>query len=100
MIFAFDCFGTIFDASTVPAEDVQYYVTQVKRGITPLTVPPSFSKMKARALQTYFGIVVTDDNEADAIGILLAAQMGPPPESKKQAVKRVRKAMKRERKLF
>ena len=49
MIFAFDCFGTIFDASTVPAEDVQYYVTQVKRGITPLTVPPSFSKMKAHA---------------------------------------------------
>lgn len=47
MIYAFDCFGTIFDASAVPPRDVEYYAQQVRQGITPLTVPPSFSYMRA-----------------------------------------------------
>lgn len=52
-----------------------------------------------RALRTYFGIEVTNDNEADAIGILLASQMSPPPEPKKKAV-RLRQAAKKAPRLF
>jgi len=53
-----------------------------------------------RALRTYFGIETANDNEADAIGILLASQMGPPPEPKKKVVRRLRKAAKKEPRLF
>ena len=47
-----------------------------------------------RGLRTLFGIEVSRQDEADAIGILLAAQVGPPPEPKKKAAKRIAKAIK------
>lgn len=53
-----------------------------------------------RGLRTYFGIDVANDDEADAIGILLASQLGPPPEPARNQERRIRKARKREAKLF
>lgn len=53
-----------------------------------------------RALRTYFGIEVTDDNQADAIGIYLAATKGPPPEPAKKRERRIRKAVARMPRLF
>lgn len=47
-ILAFDCFGTVFDTSGVPIEEVREYVRQVKRPEwAPLELPPSFYEMKA-----------------------------------------------------
>lgn len=45
-------------------------------------------------LKLHHGIDVSDDNEADAIGLLLAAQQGPPPLSLKKERKRVAKVVK------
>lgn len=53
-----------------------------------------------RGLQVYYGINVTDSDEADACGIALAAQQGPPPEPVKKVQRRVRKAMLKEPRLF
>jgi Holliday junction resolvasome RuvABC endonuclease subunit len=54
-----------------------------------------------RALRTYFGIETTSEDQADAIGILLAAQKGPPPETEKQRTRRVEKEIaKRQGRLF
>lgn len=53
-----------------------------------------------RALRLYFGIETVNDNEADAIGILLASQRGAPPEPRKQTVRRQRKSAKKEPRLF
>lgn len=53
-----------------------------------------------RGLRLFYRIDVCNDNEADAIGIALAAQMGPPPEPAKKAKSRIRKAAKREPRLF
>lgn len=47
-----------------------------------------------RGLRTYFGIEVVRNDEADAIGIYLASQMGPPPEPKKKQVKSLEKKLK------
>lgn len=53
-----------------------------------------------RALRTYFGIVASDDNQADAIGIMLAAQKGPPPLSEKKETKRVERVLAKRQKSF
>jgi Holliday junction resolvasome RuvABC endonuclease subunit len=53
-----------------------------------------------RGLRVFYGIEVTDENQADAIGIALAAQMGPPPEPAKKVRSRLRKAATREPRLF
>lgn len=53
-----------------------------------------------KALKTLYGITARYEDEADAIGILLAAQQGPPPEPKRKVERRIRKARKREAKLF
>ena len=54
-----------------------------------------------RGLKTYFGIDVSSEDEADAIGVYLAAQMGPPPEPVKKRERRVVKELaKRQGVLF
>jgi Holliday junction resolvasome RuvABC endonuclease subunit len=53
-----------------------------------------------RGLRNYYGIEVTDDNQADAIGIAFAAQQGPPPESKKSVKRAERKKIKALPRLF
>lgn len=45
-------------------------------------------------LKLHHQIDVAEDNEADAIGLLLAAQQGPPPLTKKKQAKRVAKVLK------
>lgn len=47
-----------------------------------------------RLLKIHHGITVSDFDEADSIGILIAALAGPPPASKKKQAKRVAKAIK------
>lgn len=47
-----------------------------------------------RALKTLHGITETDNDIADSIGILLAAQQGPPPLTKKKQAKRIQKVLK------
>lgn len=47
-----------------------------------------------RVLKNCFGITVACGDEGDAVGILIAAQMGPPPESKRKRVKRLAKELK------
>ena len=51
-------------------------------------------------LRMFYGIEVTDDNQADAIGIALAAQQGPPPEPAKKVRSRERKAVLKLPRLF
>lgn len=53
-----------------------------------------------RGLRMFYGINVSDDNEADAIGIALSAQQGPPPEPVRKQRSRMAKAAKREPRLF
>jgi Holliday junction resolvasome RuvABC endonuclease subunit len=53
-----------------------------------------------RGLRTFYGIDVTNEDEADAIGVLLAAQQGPPPEPARKQRSRQRKAEKKLRRLF
>lgn len=53
-----------------------------------------------RGLQVFHHLVVSDNDEAAAIGILLAAQLGPPPESKKKQRKAAEKRLKKTAKLF
>lgn len=53
-----------------------------------------------RTLATLYGIRVTSEDQADAVGILLAAQIGEPPEPKRATERRVRRQRKREPKLF
>ncbi len=53
-----------------------------------------------RGLRSFYGIEVTNDNQADAIGIALAAQQGPPPEPARKVRSRERKRLKREPRLF
>jgi Holliday junction resolvasome RuvABC endonuclease subunit len=53
-----------------------------------------------RGLRMFYGIDVNDEDQADACGILLAAQQGPPPESVKKVRKRERKAMAKLPRLF
>lgn len=56
--------------------------------------------MIMQRLRIYFGISVGNENQADAIGILLASQMGPPPEPKRKARSRLKKAAKKMPRLF
>lgn len=52
-------------------------------------------------LKLFYGIEVQDENQADAIGICLAAQVGPPPLPAKKETKRIEKVLaKRQRTLF
>lgn len=45
-VIAFDCFGTVFDTSGIPREDVREYVRQVQRPEwAPLGLPSSFLDM-------------------------------------------------------
>lgn len=53
-----------------------------------------------RGLATYFGIEVVDQDQADAIGICLAAQLGPPPPPKRKARSAERKRLKKLPRLF
>jgi Holliday junction resolvasome RuvABC endonuclease subunit len=53
-----------------------------------------------RLLQLIYGIDVADEDVADAIGILKAAERGPPPESRRQAKRRERRAAKKLPRLF
>ena len=46
-----------------------------------------------RLLRMLFGIETTSEDQADAIGILLAAQRGAPPESVKRQTRRVERAL-------
>jgi Holliday junction resolvasome RuvABC endonuclease subunit len=47
-----------------------------------------------RGLRTYFGIEVSSDDEADAIGIYLASAIGPPPEPVKKQTKAIERKLK------
>lgn len=53
-----------------------------------------------RLLKLHHGIEVSDTDEADAIGILLAALMGPPPLPKKKERKRIEKAARKKQRTF
>lgn len=53
-----------------------------------------------RLLELIYGLRVADPDVADALGILKAAERGPPPESRKQAARRVRRAAKKLPRLF
>ena len=53
-----------------------------------------------RRLRMFFGIEVGSEDEADAAGVLLAAQSGPPEESKRKQASRARKAIKKLPRLF
>ena len=53
-----------------------------------------------RGLRTYFGLEVAQQDEADAIGVLFAAQVGPPPEAKRKQVSRARRSAKKLPRLF
>jgi Holliday junction resolvasome RuvABC endonuclease subunit len=53
-----------------------------------------------RLLELIYGVRVADQDAADAIGILKAAERGPPPETRKQAARRVRRAAKKLPRLF
>jgi Holliday junction resolvasome RuvABC endonuclease subunit len=54
-----------------------------------------------KRLKMFYGIEAADSNEADAIGILLASQQGPPPLSEKKETKRIEKVLaKRQQVLF
>lgn len=53
-----------------------------------------------RALSTLYGIRVTSEDQADAVGILFAALIGEPPEPKRVTDRRGRQRRKREPKLF
>lgn len=45
---AFDCFGTLFDMTTVPKEDIAAYVRHVKKAdFSPYTFPKSWYDLKA-----------------------------------------------------
>lgn len=45
---AFDCFGTVFDMSSVPREEIAAYVAHVKKAdFTPYSFPASWWKLKA-----------------------------------------------------
>lgn len=46
-VLALDCFGTVFDSSNVPKEDVRSYIAQVQRPEwAPLELPISFCGMQ------------------------------------------------------
>lgn len=51
-------------------------------------------------LRIHHGIEETDSDVADATGILLAAQQGPPPLPKKKAAKRLAKVLKAKQRTF
>lgn len=53
-----------------------------------------------RGLATYFGIELADQDVADAVGICLAAQLGPPPVSERKQRNAERKRMKKLPRLF
>lgn len=54
-----------------------------------------------RGLKTFFGITITSEDEADAVGIYLAAALGPPPLPAKKETKRIEKVLaKRQGTLF
>jgi HAD superfamily hydrolase (TIGR01493 family) len=47
-VIAFDLFGTVFDVSNIPKEDVRDYVRQVQReDWAPLAIPDSFNNLDA-----------------------------------------------------
>jgi Holliday junction resolvasome RuvABC endonuclease subunit len=48
-----------------------------------------------RLLRIVHGIGCTDEDQADALGILMCARRGPPPEPVKKARRRAEKALKR-----
>lgn len=47
-----------------------------------------------RGLELYHGLKIEDEDEADAVGILKAAEMGPPPLSAKRATKAIARKLK------
>jgi Holliday junction resolvasome RuvABC endonuclease subunit len=53
-----------------------------------------------RRLRSLFGIESTSDDQADAIGVLLAAQTGPPAPSKRKQRAAERKRLKKLPRLF
>ena len=53
-----------------------------------------------RLLELIYGVRVTDQDAADAIGILKAAERGPPPETSKQVQRRRSRQAKRLPRLF
>jgi Holliday junction resolvasome RuvABC endonuclease subunit len=53
-----------------------------------------------RRLRMFFGIEARSEDEADAIGVLLAAQQGPPPPTKRQQRSAERKRAKKIPRLF
>lgn len=53
-----------------------------------------------RGLRKFYRIEVVSEDEADAIGVCLAAQIGPPPEPARKAKSRLRRAAKKEPWLF
>lgn len=53
-----------------------------------------------RLLRLHHGIEVSDFDEADAIALLIAAQMGPPPLTKKKQARRVAKVLKAKQRTF
>jgi 2-haloacid dehalogenase len=49
-VLAFDCFGTVFDVSAVPTDEVREYGRQVRRDEwAPLELPRSWDRLKAHA---------------------------------------------------